>query len=296
MAETVMAEMDALARLGEAGEAVQQKLWRLLSRQARDYTLGDSSSLPAEVAEELFRSILYTLRRDLTARGETLLLLEVQDEGELYARAVKRLERDIAQTKALYEAVNSYTPVLEHIALRDTLRNLGIGLARYDYHHFAHVPPGEIDYQLCLPVPDELLGIDYVREYLHRLMRESMALSRFDRGECIRFMQRRFPDYRELLINLFEPVMTCGLGRVLTGEPLLAPHIAFCDIARLPPRLTQKELQPAALALCDGLKLPEECKGYMIDCALALLPRYGVAAANGALSNLFGDPGGTPSA
>lgn len=271
----------------EYGDTVRRKLWALLKRQARDYTMGDSGSLPAEVAEELFRSILYTLRLYLNATGETLQALALLDENELFDKAVAHLEGEIERCKALYAAVLRATPEIPHRALADTLQNIGIGLKRYPYRHFAHVPPGEIDYQLCLPVPEDWQGVTYIQEYLRRLMAESLFLRRFDARECARLLAGRFPDYTELLINLYEPVMARVLGRALTQESIEPLNLRRAELSRMPQRFTQGKLQAAARVLCDGMRLTEECRAYVTESALTLLPRLCVASENGTLENIL---------
>ena len=287
--------MDELLSLDEAGKygaEVQEKLWRLLRRQAKSYTLGDSGSLPQEVAEELFKSVLYTLKSFLADRGEDLRALAVQDENAVFDQAVKRLEEEIQATKALYRMVARNVPRLEHRALEDTLKNIGVGLERYDYRNMAHEVPCEIDYQICQPVPDKrlgvsLLGVSWVREYLRRLAIEGAFLSRLDGDECKRFLKGRFPDYRELLINMFEQVMPRALGRVMTGEDLDAPRLTGCTLSRLPRDRTRQGLRIDACALCEKLDLPLEFYLYVGDCADALWPRYAVAVKEGTLGNIF---------
>jgi len=57
---------------------------------------------------------------------------------------------------------------------KDTLTNIDFFFKRYDYHFFAHEIP-DIFYQLNQPVPQELQGIEYVNEYLSRLLKENQT-------------------------------------------------------------------------------------------------------------------------
>lgn len=267
--------------------AARQKLWALFCRQAKDYTLSDSDSLPAEVAQELFASILYTLRLFLNSRGEGLQTLALRDENAVFNEAVAYLEQEIEAAKALYAAVLRLTPMLGHQALRDTLGNIGIGLKRYDYRHFAHEPPCEIDYQLCLPVPDDVRGIGYVQAYLRRLMAESLLIRQFDEAACVSLLESRYPDYRGLLVNLYEPIMCRALGRVLAGQSLNPPALEAADLALLPSAPTETALREAGESLCQRLGLPPDCRPYLVNTAAELLPRYRAAQASGNLGNIF---------
>ena len=65
------------------------------------------------------------------------------------------------------------------VALRTTLSSLLNGLKRYDAVFFAHHVPGDIDYQLCMPVSESLMGVDYALCYLQRLELEDELLTCF---------------------------------------------------------------------------------------------------------------------
>lgn len=279
--------MDALSQLEVMDGELQQKLWALLANQAKRYTMGDSSSLPVEIMEELFRSILYTLRLYLEERGAGIGALAGADESQVFARAQERLAREIERGKRLYQAVLQSSETYGHRALEDTLQNIGIGLERYDWRFLAHVPPGEIDYQLFLPVPEETLGISYTEEYLWRLAAENAVLSRFDREECVRLFRSRFPDYDQLLVNLYEPVFCRALGRVLGNRPLCPPKLPACEADSLPLASDRERLLLAGRELCVRLNAPPSCRDYVEKCAAELWPRYRVASANHTLSNLF---------
>lgn len=112
-------------------------------------------------------------------------------------------------------------PQIENRSLTDTLAGIGAFWRRYDRRFFAHEVPGDIDYQLCLPAPERLLGVDYLISWLSRLLAESRFLNCFDRRAVVRVLEGSCPDYRGLHINLFEPVAVNALGRTLLGlDPL----------------------------------------------------------------------------
>ena len=51
-------------------QALQAKLFALLARQVRNYTKGESDSVPVETAQALLDSICFTLGLDLEDPGE----------------------------------------------------------------------------------------------------------------------------------------------------------------------------------------------------------------------------------
>ena len=60
-------------------EIIVLRLWELLGKVTERYTMGDSSSVPEEVVEELLRSICFLLKRELGDLKTSVVLLENGD-------------------------------------------------------------------------------------------------------------------------------------------------------------------------------------------------------------------------
>lgn len=56
---------------GEETQRFLEKLWQLLAKQTERYTMGDSTSVPTETAQELLASICYTLQFEMAQSGFT---------------------------------------------------------------------------------------------------------------------------------------------------------------------------------------------------------------------------------
>ena len=187
------------------------RLYELLAEQAKKYTMGESSSIPVDTARELVNSLRYTLGfADVTARD---LWAEVEK-----GRTAIRGKTDSA--RILWERACLTAPRTENVFYRETLKSIGGFFGRYDVLFFAHMIPCSIDYQLLIPVPESLQGVSYVEEYLRRLLTENHLMRAFD---PLPVLEKRCPLYRELCINLCEPVLAEALGTenvVLAAERL----------------------------------------------------------------------------
>lgn len=268
-------------------EKLAGDLWKLLEWVARQYTMGESSSLPEEIAQELLSSLCFTL----TMAGEG-----VWDRSE---QAVERgraaICRQVEWGKRLWAAVVESDPGLENRSCRETLESIESFFSRYDIRYFAHQVPCDIDYQLCIPVPEELPGICYVNSYLQRMLWENGVLSRFDRQTVIQLLKRSCPDYRGLLINLCQPVWTNAVGLLLAGGQPMELNFGKEERQVLQRRfapLTRKGqedlLEEGARRLCRGMGLEQpEGQKYLAAVARDLRPRLGAALAGGDLSHLF---------
>lgn len=274
---------------------VQKKLLRLLEKQTNRYTGGDSSSVRAETARELLASVLFTLDFYLCGSGNGPALLVSTDPEELLARGQQAIEDALAQFDRLYAAACLGAPEIENIAFRDTLRSLGAFRRRYDRRLFAHAIPCDIDYPLCRPVPETLAGVAYVNEYLRRIVVENDFLRRFPKAAVIGLLESYCPDYRGLLINLFEPVAVNALGRSLLGldpRPLEITDAARAEIAEKLDPLTagarRAALSAAAGRLGRTLGSPDAgAREYLARTADDLCPRLETARDAGGLSGIF---------
>jgi len=204
-------------------DTLQSRLWSLLEKQINRKTQGDSTSLRVEEVADLMESITFTLATHLRENGLPNRTLLTGNINSLFSAAQKTLLRILDETRQLYELALRTVIPLRSRSLRDTVRGMRAFFETYDVRLLAQHIPAEIDYQLCRPVPDSMLGVCYIREYLHRLLIENELIIRFDPRRVVALLRRSCPDYGELLVNLYEPVAAnvIGLSLLGGGETLL---------------------------------------------------------------------------
>jgi hypothetical protein len=278
----------------EDAAAFQGRFLRLLERRTAIYTMGDSTSVPKHVAVDLLRSVSFVLGIDPERPEvpERLLTVDLDDE---FRRRLADIERKVEMTGELWREVVATMPPIQNTALEDTLASIGDFPKHYDYRSMAHEIPCSIDYPLCHPVPETLVGVDYVNEYLRRMLMEADFLQRFDLDACNRVLERSGPDYIGLLVNLYEPIATNAVGRAVIGEDPKGLSIADKGRAEIARRLgplakaqRTKVLYEAALATCDLLGIRDDgAVEYLCALLPELLPRIEVGLARGDLSGVF---------
>ena len=273
---------------------IQKGLWLLLAQQTERYTMGDSSSVPAETALELFRSICFSIGWYLQESGDDISLLTVNVQNLLQLSRAMLQERIEEGKKLLRQTAASAPPVGSRSYL-DTLNGLGEFFRCYDCRFFAHEIPGNIDYQLNQPVPETLLGIAYVEEYLHRLLIENKFCRSFNTEIMISLLENSCPEYRELLVNIYEPVAVNAIGCVLLGKDVRELDISADDRIRLVDYFhslaqdeARKALRAAADRVCSELQIfdPASCD-YLRQTTRELYPRIKAAIAGGDLEEVF---------
>jgi hypothetical protein len=276
--------------------AFNEQFLRLLERRTAIYTMGDSTSVPRHVAADILRSVCFVLGIDPDdpTIPERLLRVDLEDE---FRRGLAEIERKIARAQQLWQDVIATMPHIANIALRDTLVEIGEFPNRYDFRSMAHEIPVSIDYPLCHLVPEELLGVDYITEYLRRLLLEADFLRCFELDACVRVLDLASPDYVDLLVNLYEPIATNAIGLALIGKDPRPLRIAEEDRAEIAGRLgplgragRERALREAATAVCRALGIRDEgAEEYLRAIVPELLPRFEVGLERGQLRGVFVD-------
>lgn len=274
--------------------AFQGRLLRLLERRTAVYTMGDSSSVPAHTAAELVRSVCFVLGIDLDEPAVPDRLLSADLEAE-FRRGLADIEHKVELTGRLWRAACADMPAIPNIALHDTLVSIGDFPKRYDYRSMAHEIPCMIDYPLCHPVSESVAGVDFVNEYLRRLLVEFEFVQRFDLASCLRVLAGTCPDYHGLLINLYEPIATNVIGRAVIGEDPAHIDVSDADRARIARRLDplgsmqrSEAMSEAAVAACVALGIRDDDEiEYLSDLVPDLLPRVEVGLSARDLRGVF---------
>lgn len=274
--------------------AFQDRFLRLLARRTAAFTMGDSSSVPRHTAIELVLSVCFVLGIDPDGPTVPPALFNADLEAE-FRRNLAAIEHKVELAERLWQDACIGMPMIDNIALRDTLSSIGEFPKRYDCRSMAHEIPCDIDYPLCHPVPEALLGVDYVNEYLRRLLVEVDFLQGFELDACVRVLARSCPDYRGLLINLYEPIATNAIGRALIGEDPRELDVSEGDRAGIARRLgplsspgRRTVVQEAARAACGSLGVRDDAAiEYLADLASDLLPRIEVGLACDDLRGVF---------
>ncbi|MEG1167498.1 MAG: DUF6179 domain-containing protein [Gordonibacter sp.] len=293
------AALDGATSADTISAVFQASLWQLLAKQMSLYTLGESSSLPEYDAHRLLSSTCFVLGVD-PADLDIAVMRAICAEGfdVAYERNLHAIEREVGCTETLWKEVCLTTPLLESVALKDTLESLRNFKARYVPRFFAHEIPADIDYPLCHPVNEAVEGVRYVNTYLERLIGENRFLQCFDLERCRSVLHAVHPQYGELIVNLFEPVATNAVGCALAEGEVRALRVGPEDCLRIALLLqgcsatqVRRLLSEAASRACDALGLCDGSDGpvrdYVQALAERLVPRVRMALRTDALGGVF---------
>ena len=279
-------------------QRVSGKLWELLARRAESYTMGGSSSIRAELAQELLKAALFVLRHGIGAGllPEAVRARLLRDDfDDLFRAGLTVLEEQVEAGRMLYEKAVRTSIETDNLAYQNTKEELGVFFKRYHIHHFAHEIPCLLDYPLAQAVDEALLGIDYVSDYLRRLILENSFVGRFDSRLVTALLKSVSPVYRDDLLNIYEAVAANALALTLLGGDIQGLDVTGADrrklaalVGDLPDGLLSVKLRAASEGLLSVLGLGGgEDLEYLLRTASALFARVASVLPTGRLERIF---------
>ncbi|MBP1762635.1 MAG: hypothetical protein H6Q64_2177 [Firmicutes bacterium] len=134
-----------------------------------------------------------------------------------------------------------------------------------------------------------------MEEYLHRLLIENKFCRSFNTKTMISLLESSYPEYRELLVNIYEPVAVNAVGCMLLNKDIRELDISADDRIRLADYFrgfaqdeARRSLRAAADRVCSelGITDPASCD-YLRHTSIELYPRIKAAISGGSLEEVF---------
>lgn len=253
---------------------IQTGLLELFTKEATRYTNDESSSIPVETAQSLLQSITFSMGSYLKTFadvGTQLAILKEEEISSLFLLGQRTVEQRFEAAKELLHRLTDGLMRIDNIAYQDTIRE-GLPKFFHDYNveFAAHEAAGDIDYPSYVTVT-ELLGVEYMEEYLRRLCLENEFLNYFSAKDINLLLIAFDREARHMLINLFELVLINALGcRILEKEARILDISAQENVwlqekmSKLSKEERSRQLQMAFSSLAKELTLSEELTAYVI--------------------------------
>lgn len=279
-------------------ESIQLQLANILTETVGYYTKNKSSSVRIETAEQLMLSVCYTLGLFLKHQStikESINLIKEKELKYLFAEGERLLKIKVDECFGLLDAARETRLKTENYAYIDTI-DYGIPLffKAYDIRFASHETPGSIDYPLAIDVAN-LIGVEYIEEYLNKIILENKFCSYFDAAEIEALLKGFNKSYSHMLINIFQLVLTNCLGRILIGQEGRSLDITEGDrvyLVSIMENLSQRDLEGlffmAAEKLCQELSIQDrEFVEYIDKTVSKIMPEIRRNIETNTLENIF---------
>lgn len=268
----------------EEQQRLMGQLYLLMGEQVKSYHkmrhMGENSSVPVELAQELMESMEYTV-------GQTGGLCAARNAEEALKLGQELLESKVEKAKTMLELVTTTAPAWQTECRWEALNCLRRYLAGYDHLHLAHRGPDELFYPIPVRVPDELKGIDLGLFYLNVLWLENQIMAGFDDAALEQLWSRLPTD----TLNQCEQVVLNGIGKAILDEH--TDSLAFTEAEReelhaiLSAQPIREIVHHAAQRLYRQLELPENASAYLCAAVAQMLPRLEAAESHDNLAAVF---------
>ena len=257
----------------------QVEIAEVLKNIIMKYTRGESSSVTIETAEKFIIAIWYTIDiyiGSLERLEDSIEAIKNESIEEMYSNGRAILQEEFDRTKDLYDITVDNKLETELIAYNDTLIN-GIAdfFENYNIEFEPHEIPASIDYPLAFD-DWEIQGLCYIKNYLWNIYIEDKICSYFEH-EAMESVLYFYGDmyeinYRDLLINIFELIITNAIFSIIARNPSGILNISECQYDYLEESLNSldKEDVEKLINLCvekliSDMRIEDECEIEYIE-------------------------------
>jgi len=277
---------------GEDVERIQLEMLNLLAEQIQQYTNGQSSSVAESTAQSLLQSVFYFV-------DTQLLSMPIPDAADcmaggsmckLFTEGRALVKAYVEEAQDLLNKISAERLKVELLAYNGTIDSLPEFFTSYDARFAPQEAMGGcIDYQLS---EDDMRigGVRYILSYLKTLALENEFCLHFSNRDSNLLLERYGKtyhyDYRDMLVNMFELLLTNSICAVLIGKSAQTLLLSREDCKNLVGKIGSAAVLSAAGHVCTELELPEAQREYVKRCAKRLVPGILLAAQQGTLERL----------
>ena len=268
----------------EEQQRVMNQMYLLMGKQVQSYHkhrhMGNNSSVPVELAQELMESIEYTI-------GLVGGMYAHRNIGEALLLGQEILESRLSKAKSMLELVNGTAPQWQTECRWEALRYLRHYLEQYDRLHLAHKGPEDLFYPVLISPPEGIQGIDSCIFYLNILWIENQIMAGVPEDSLEQFWDR----LPAATLNQCEHLLINGIGKALlrTGiDPLVFETEEHMQLIVALLEATEEGLRDAAKLLCEWLNLKDENARMYVEAVVPQLTMWiGDNIRGGNLENIF---------
>ena len=268
----------------EEQQRIMEQMYLLMGKQVQSYHkhrhMGNNSSVPVELAQELMESIEYTI-------GLVGGVYAHRNIEQALVLGQEILESRLSKAKSMLELVNGTAPQWQTECRWEALRYLRHYLEQYDHLHLAHKGPEDLFYPILISPPEGIQGIDSCIFYLNILWIENQIMAGVPEDSLEQFWDR----LPAASLNQCEHLLINGIGKALlrTGiDPLVFETEEHMQLIVALMSATEEKLRDAAKLLCQWLSLKDENAYMYVEAVVPQLTMWiGDNICGGNIENIF---------
>ena len=278
---------------------IKASLFEILSEQTNLLTKGKSSSIPAEKAQELLTSVVYTIGLRLkyfTSPEQAVDALKSVSLRKLFDEGLSEIRKSAVIARRIQKRISDKLFDTPNVYYRSTIIDGINGFFKLYKPQFSaqeiHITA---DYPVCCGRP-QLDGIEFIGRYLRCIEAENEFLNLFEPSTVHKLLCSLSKDYRSCPINLFEPVLLSALALSALNRSAAGLDLTKDDINRLYELSAEScaWIADACSLLCRNSELSPRCEGYIKLCLPHLIEQTENAVKMHTLDKIFLAPVSAP--
>ncbi len=205
-----------------------EELLPVTARLAEQYTSYESTSVTYERAQQLMEAVLYCIH-EAEQSGNGIVTAEQKTAQYLYETGVSCVKRRTKEALELYNEISAEFNHYENHCLYDTFVE---GLPEFFKWYDVKFCPQDTIITLDYPVLKDIsgyTGFDKIYEFIRCIQMEQGFLSIFPEDFVLQVLFRYDKEYRELIDNICEIVLSWVAVYILAGKPLSEENLDGAD-------------------------------------------------------------------
>ena len=222
---------------------IQLQCFKLLKIRAERYNGFDSTSISTDKANSINESNLYTVSLYLKKfiPDEAIEKLKNESIIDFYNKGRKIIDRKLDISRVLYKKVTNNMLEIDNYTYNATLIGGIKGFFKiYDPDFEANNIKITADYPIYNNLIGVLDGIEFIESYLQSIYYENELCNMFSTNAIKYLLYAYENDYKDLIINIFEIVITALIGCKIADEEINRLTIPNYGLERIYSKLKGK--------------------------------------------------------
>ena len=215
---------------------IQLQCFKLLKIRAERYNGFDSTSISTDKANSIHESNLYTVGLYLKKflPDEAIEKLKNESIIDFYNKGRKIIDRKLDISRVLYKKVTNNMLEIDNYTYNATLIGGIKGFFKiYDPDFEANNIKITADYPIYNNLIGVLDGIEFIEKYLQSIFFENEFCNMFSQDSIKYLLYGYAEDYKDLIINIFQIVLTAVIGCELANEEISRLTISNSGLQRI---------------------------------------------------------------
>lgn len=231
-----------------------EELVSIVAKLAEEYTSKESTSITYEKAQQFMDAVLYCINEAEKMERYSLIQENGVSAHEMYKIGVSCVKEKIKETMEIFNNVITHFSSYGNECLNDTVvKGLPEFFKWYDYKYEPQNTILTLDYPVLVDITEHT-GIDRIYDFVICIRLEQRFLNRFSTEYVVEVLSKYDREYKLMVDNICEIVLTSVLGHILLEKEISAKGFDTEDYQNIQEVIQQTSLDELRLKLKNAVE------------------------------------------